>query len=189
MKKTLILACVISMVALMVQPVMGQGYLKTDFRLDGNIPSGALYRDLYGAVNPKLNLGFGFNMFNRVEIRLEVSYFQDKGGTSVTDEEIIFKYTSYGGGLRFNLFQVKTQSFYFGLGFKYCTYSEEVPERFSDYSDNGTAVYFELGDYWYLNNTFYLNLNGRYSLLKVAPFKEDIDLGGVQIGVGIGIRY
>ena len=189
MKKTLILACVILMAALMVQPVMGQRYLKTDFRLDGNIPTGALYRDLYGAVNPKFNLGFGFNIFNSVEIRLEASYFQDKGGTSVTDEEIIFKYTSYGGGLRIKFLEMKTQSIYLGTGFKYCAYSEGVPERLNDYSDNATALYVELGNYWYLNNTFYLNLNGRYSLLKVAPFKEDINLGGIQIGVGIGIRY
>ncbi len=189
MKKTLILACVILMAALTVQPVMGQKYMKTDFRLDGNFPSGALYRDLYGTVNPKFNLGFGFNMFKRVEIRFEVSYFQDKGGTSVTDEETIFKYTSYGAGLRIRFLQTKSQSIYLGAGFKYCPYSEEVPERFNDYSDKATALCVELGNYWYLNNTFYLNLNGRYSFLKVAPLKEDINLGGVQVGVGIGIRY
>ena len=189
MKKTLILACVILMSIFTVQPILGQNYLKTDFRMDGNIPAGSLYREMYGTLNPKFNLGFGLNMYKRVEIRLEASYFNDKGGTTITDEEIIFKYTSYSAGLRIRFWQIKTQNFYFGTGFKYCLYSEEVPERFNDYSDDATALYVELGDYWYLNNTFYLNFNGRYSFLKIAPFDEDINLGGVQIGVGVGIRY
>jgi outer membrane protein W len=149
----------------------------------------SIHKELYG--NGGLMLGgfLSYELIKRLEIRGEAHYYQAKGNMSFTQEEITFTIIPIALGLRVWIVETQKLRPYLGTGFNFFSYKEELPDRFEDISESTTGIHFEAGTYLNLAKMFYLDFNVRYSFGTAESSYEDIKLGGLRAGIGIGIRF
>jgi hypothetical protein len=147
-----------------------------------------LYQQIYGSSNPSFGVTAGIDLFWRFQLVGEYNYFSDKGATTISKEEITFTNQSWNIGLRAWLFTFSRSSVYIGFGAVGYSYAEDLPDRFEDFDDKKTGLYFEIGDYYPLvGSRVFLDLNIKYEKVDVQPFNDKIGLGGFR--AALGIRY
>ncbi|MBW2991287.1 porin family protein [Candidatus Woesearchaeota archaeon] len=149
--------------------------------------SDPIFKELYSSGGMMFGgfLSFSYKMF---ELRTEFNTFQMNGNMSLTEEEIKFSMTPIVVGLRVFL-PNKTVSPYLGGGLTYCSYKEELPARFEPVSESVTGFHFESGSYFILAKGLLLDLNVRYSNLNAESFADDVKIGGIRAGLGVGYRF
>jgi len=149
-----------------------------------------LSKELYGAGNLMYGGYVGADVVWRLEVRFEISSFNDKGATSISKKEILFSMFQYMLGARFRILNSEKISPYIGAGLSPGSYKEEVPHASYEYSDKlEKSYYFEAGLYFRILGKLYGDFNIRQVKADVSPFDEEIHLGGTRAGFGIEYRF
>ena len=149
----------------------------------------SILKELYGNGGLMIGGSLSYEPIKLLEIRGEANYYQAKGNMSFTQEDITFTIIPIVLGLRVWIVEVPTLRPYIGAGFNFYFYKEELPDRFEDISESTTGVHLEGGTYFHLAKMIYLDFNVRYSFATAKSSYEDIKLGGLRTGIGIGIRF
>lgn len=188
MKKVIAITFTLFLIASLSSPALAQNF-KIGSHVNYYSPQDSIYKEVYGKGGPMFGTSLSRNVFWKIEIRAEVNYFQDKGGMTITEEEVKFTLMPIVLGARVRAIETNRLSAYLGAGLDFCPYKEDLPDRFEDVSESATGYHIELGAYVYLFRGFYGDINIRYLKLDVEPFEEKIKLGGLRAGVGIGYRF
>jgi|Deesub1362B_J571_1020462.scaffolds.fasta_scaffold03296_3 outer membrane protein W len=151
--------------------------------------SDSIYKDIYGSGNIMFGGSVSYEVINKLELRAEINYYQDKGEMTLTKEEITFTIIPIVFGMRYQLIKNKNFNPYFGGGLSYYTYKEDLPPRFEDVSDSTLGYHIEGGGYFNLVKGVYINLNIRYIIADAKSEEETIKLGGFRAGMGIGYNF
>jgi len=150
--------------------------------------SDSIYKDIYGSGNIMFGGSIGYEVINKLELRGEFNYYQDKGEMTLTKEEITFTIIPLVFGLRYQLVKNKVNP-YLGAGLSYYTYKEKLPSRFGNVSDSTLGYHFEGGAYFNLTKNIFIDLNFRYTIANAESEDETIKLGGFRAGFGIGYSF
>jgi hypothetical protein len=188
MKKIMAITFSLFLMMSLSSPALGQMF-KIGSHVNYYSPKDSIYKEVYGKGGPMFGVSLSRNIFWKIEIRAEVNYFQDKGGMTLTEEEVKFTLMPIVVGTRVRVIETNRLSAYIGAGFDFCLYKEDLPDRFDDVSESATGYHFEVGTYVYLFRGFYGDIQIRYLKLDAEPFEERIKLGGLRAGVGIGYRF
>lgn len=163
------------------------------FRLGGSfnyyVAEDSILKELYGNGGLMIGGTLSYEVIKQLEIRGEANYYQAKGNMSFSQEDITFTVIPVVIGLRVWVAEVQKLKPYVGAGFNIISYKEELPDRFEDISESTTGLHIEGGTYLNLAKMFYLDFNVRYSFATAESSYEDIKLGGLRAGIGIGIRF
>jgi hypothetical protein len=171
--------------------------LKLGFFIGHYNPEDPRYKEVY----EKGGLMFGFslsvNLFWKMEFRAEVNHFQNKGLTTITEEETTFTLTPIVLGVRVRAIETNKLSVYLGAGIDPFSYREKLPEHFGeDVSGSKIGYHIEAGVIAYLPRGFFIDVNFRRMKLDVVeplyvePFEKRIKVGAaLEIRVGAGLRF
>ena len=185
MKKAICVVVVfLLMVVLSQQEARAQNF-GVGLQVRGHFPTDPLYKDLYGSGSPAFGGFFSALLKPWLELIAEANFFQDKGGMSLTQEEITLSIQQYGGGLRINFLNTKLVRAYTGVQLGSFLVKEDVPERLEGFSESSMGFILEGGAYLKLNSKYHLDLNVQYLKLEV----EERNLGGPRVGVGLKFRF
>jgi len=161
------------------------------FRVSGSISyysvADSIYKDTYGSGNLIYGASLSYDLWRNLEIRGEAGYFRDRGGTTLTREEIKFSMIPVVVGMRWKLAKISQLSPYLGAGVDFISFKETA--RLGDTSDSAVGFHLEAGSYVALGQGFHLDLNLRYVKADAQPFDETIKLGGWRAGVGVGYSF
>jgi hypothetical protein len=188
MRKSFVLTGVLLLI-LFLSPSLVASSLKFGISMNYYRVSDPIYRELYGKGNVLMGGLLGLEIGNWCEIRVEGSYFRDKGKMNLTEEEIIFTLTSPAIlGIRIKFASQKAFNIYMGGGVDIYSYKERVPPRLENFSGRKAGFHIEGGSLIKLLHNFYLDLNIRYIKVDVNPLGELIKLGGIRTGIGFEYR-
>lgn len=164
---------------------------KAEFTLSPYTPEDPLYKEVYGNGSLMYGVSLSLNLIWRIEFRAEVNYFRDKGNMTVSGEEVVFTFMPVFVGARIRIITIKKFTPYIGFGYVvHAAYSEKLPERFGDVSENAKGGYLiEAGVYVNLLKRFYIDANIRKIDLDVEPFGNPRELGRFSGGIGVGLRF
>lgn len=148
-------------------------------------PSGQSIKDVYGS-------GVGFRAeatifaWRNFAFWVGGSYFHKNGMLTFTDEETKLTIFPIGGGLKYRkLFG--NIGLYFGIGLNYFQFKESNP--IGDVSKNGLGYIGLLGGSVKLTKGLLLDVNSNYSYCKMTPADFEIDVGGLEIGIGLVYEF
>jgi opacity protein-like surface antigen len=147
----------------------------------------SVYKDTYGSGNLMYGVFLGHDLLRILEIRGEVSYFWDKGETTLTKEKIELSMIPVVIGVRIKPIEAKKLSPYVGAGVDFYSFKEKA--RLGNTSGSTTGFHIEGGSYIGLGQRFCLDLNLRYARAEAQPFDEKIGLGGWRAGLGLGYSF
>ena len=148
-------------------------------------PSEKAFRDIYGGglmYGGEVSIG----VWRSFEVWFGGSYFSMKGELTFTKEETKLKIYPLGGGLKYRLSE-GALSFYIGAGLNYYQYKESNP--LGDVSKGGLGYIGKIGSYVKVNSGLLFDLYVNYSYCKIKPADFEINIGGIEAGVGIGFRF
>ncbi len=163
------------------------GFKAEAFFQSSSIPDG-LFKDLYG--NKIVLYGGALSLsYKRLELRTGMSFAENTGFMTFSNEDLKFTTQVIFIGLRFRILEHRWLSPYVGAGINFAKYREDNPDRFDDFTSTNTRLLLETGLYVYLAKFLYLDANLTYSPLDIQPGEEVISLGKIRIGGGIGIKF
>ncbi len=148
-------------------------------------PSEKAFKDIYGGgmvVGGEISVGIWRNF----ELWFGGSYFSKKGELTFTREETELEIYPIGGGLKYKL-STGIFDLYAGAGLNYYWYKESNP--LGDVSEGGLGCTGKIGSYVRITGGFLIDLYLNYSYCKVKPADFEIDIGGIEAGMGIGYRF
>lgn len=118
------------------------------------------------------------------------SSFKKTGATSVTQEDLELKITDLALALRYLRTYSKFTPFV-GAGIDYVVYKEILPEDFAVESVGGSTLGFHIqgGTYYNLLPNLSLKAHIKYLLAKTTENEVEVNLGGIQYGVGLVFRF
>jgi opacity protein-like surface antigen len=149
----------------------------------------SVYREVYGRGDIMYGLTLALQPLPLLEIAVDGNLFQDKGRMTYTDEEVQFTLRTLAVSLRLHLVRARFFSVYLGAGGDYCFFKEKEPARFGDVSGSTAGYHAEAGMCLNLPWKFYLDLNVRYIAARAKPLGENLEIGGLRAGLGLGLRF
>ena len=147
-------------------------------------PSEEAYRDIYGG---GLTFGGEVNMavWNNLEAWVGVNFFNKKGEMTYTQEEIKLNITPITVGARYAYPVNEKIAVYGGLGLAYFIYGEEIPPL-EDVSESGLGFVIKAGGFMRVKSGLFVDAFIKYSTCKVEPADYKVNIGGIEVGIGIG---
>ena len=148
-------------------------------------PSEEAFQDIYGggiAYGAEASLG----VWEELEVWFGGSYFSRKGELTFTKEETTLEIIPLGAGAKYRIIS-GSFSFYIGLGLNYYQYKEKNP--IGDVSEGVLGYIGKAGSYVKVTDRLLIDLYMNYSYCKIKPADFDINIGGIEAGVGIGFRF
>ena len=121
-----------------------------------------------------------------LDLWLGGSYFSRKGELTFTKEETTLEIIPLGAGVKYRLTR-GSLSFYIGLGLNYYQYKEKNP--IGDVSEGGLGYIGKVGSYVKVTDGLLIDLYLNYSYCKIKPADFDVNIGGIEAGVGVGYRF
>ena len=148
------------------------------------------FKDAYGSGNLMFGASLSADIVKKIELRAEINYFSAKGEMTLSKEKITYTLMPIVLGLRFRVFETKRISPYLGAGLDFCSYKEEIPERFGgDITGSKTGIHGEIGTYVHLSQKLQIDINVRYLSAKTEVFEKKREIGGFRAGVGLEYRF
>ena len=148
-------------------------------------PSEKAFKDIYGG-----GMMYGgeatIQVWKNIIIWFGGSTFSKTGELTFTKEETKLKITPIGGGLKYRT-QTGIVNFYGGLGINYYQYKETNP--IGDVSKSGPGITGKIGIYIKAIEGLLIDVYFNYSYCKIKPADYKINIGGIEIGVGIGYEF
>jgi hypothetical protein len=110
----------------------------------------------------------------------------DKGNTSLTEEEIKLNLIFFSLSLRYVMNFNKFRPF-LGPGIDYILYKEKYPETFPVESMNGSTFGFHLqgGSYYHFSSSLSAIIYFKYNMAEALEEEVKVNLGGTEWGVGL----
>jgi hypothetical protein len=148
-------------------------------------PSEKAFRDIYGGglmYGGAISLG----VWKGLDVWFGGSYFSKKGELTFTKEETKLEIYPLGGGLKYRLSE-GVLSFYVGVGLNYYQYKESNP--LGDVSKSGLGYTGRIGNYVKVTGGLLIDLYVNYSYCRIKPADFEINIGGIEAGVGVGYEF
>jgi opacity protein-like surface antigen len=148
-------------------------------------PSEVAFRDIYGGgmmYGGEISVG----VWRGLDVWFGGSYFSKKGELTFTKEETKLEIYPLGGGLKYR-FSTGIFELYVGAGLNYYQYKESNP--LGDVSKGGFGYVGKIGSYVNVTGGFLIDLYVNYSYCMLKPADFEINIGGIEAGVGIGYRF
>ncbi|MBN1271895.1 MAG: outer membrane beta-barrel protein [Candidatus Aminicenantes bacterium] len=146
-------------------------------------PSDEMFREVYGG-GFMFGGGLGVRIINLVEIWVDGSYFSKTGELTYTGEET--KITLFPIGVEGRVFlPLSVVKLYGGAGLAYYNFKES--NILGEVEKSALGVRFKAGVVIELPVKLSIDVFGGYSLCKMTPVAIEIDVGGIE--AGLGLRY
>jgi len=148
-------------------------------------PSDSVFREVYGS-GPVYGGEIGFNFRSGIGIWMGGDYFSKTGKLTYTEEETKIRVVPLALGVRYN-FEIGNLVPYIGAGLSYFQFKESNVIGTIEDSDIGFIG--KLGVNWRIGTMFFLDFFGSYSHCRVKPEDVEADVGGLEAGIGVGLRF
>ena len=148
-------------------------------------PSEEAFRDIYGGgmmYGGEISIG----VWRGLDVWFGVSYFSKTGELTFTKEETKLEIYPIGGGLKYKL-STGIFDLYAGAGLNYYQYKESNP--LGHVSKGGLGYIGKIGSYVKVTGGLLFDLYVNYSYCKLKPADFEINIGGIEAGVGIGYSF
>ena len=149
-------------------------------------PTEEAFKDIYGGgwtTGGEISVG----IFGGIHLWIGGSYFTKTGELTFTLEETTVKIMPIGGGVKYYFPLLKIVSLYAGAGVNYYSYKEENP--IGTATKGGLGFLGTVGILVKVFKGLFLDAFGTYSSCKMQPADFEINIGGIEAGVGLGYRF
>jgi len=152
------------------------------------------FQDLYGKsaffLGAEIPFFLPLKSIKNVEGLLHFRYLNDKGKTSLTEEEIKLQLIWLSFSLRYAMNFNKFRPF-LGLGIDYLLYQEKYPETFPVDSMKGSTLGWHIlgGSYYSFSSFLSAKIYFKYNLAKATEEGVKVNLGGTEWGIGLLYRF
>ncbi len=150
-----------------------------------------VFKEVYGNSIPFFGAEYSLSLpVKGLDIWFGFNYMQDKGKTTFLEEDLTLKMMHFSLSLRY-MFYLKILSPFLGAGVDYITYQENYPEGFPFTSIDGSTIGFHVqgGSYFRITEDLAAKLILKYNFAKETRDDLEIQLGGLQLGVGLIYRF
>lgn len=119
-----------------------------------------------------------------------VTFFQKNGETTLTEEELKLRITTFSLALRY-LKKLSLFTPFIGVGIDYLVYKETYPEDFIVPSVGGSDLGFHVQAGTYIDALPFLSVKVhiKYNLAETTEDLVTVNLGGVEYGIGLMFRF
>lgn len=148
-------------------------------------PSDENFKEIYGG-GTFYGGEIGISFWKGIGIWAGGHFFNKKGKTTFTEEEIKLQIIPIYGGLKFRVPNANVSP-YLGLGVGYFKYKETTPMGTAEKGDIGYIG--QIGVVFKILGPLILDIKGSYSYCKVKPADIEVDLGGFHGMVGVGFDF
>jgi opacity protein-like surface antigen len=149
-------------------------------------PSEQVFKDVYGG-----GAMFGIKaeksrVYKKFGIIVEAGYFEKKGELTFTKEETTVQITFLGPGITYRYTKGRFD-LYGGAGFRYYHFKEENPLGHAQ--KGGVGYFLSVGTYIHIMKNFYADVGINYSGCKVKPAELEVEIGGIEAGIGLAYKF
>ncbi len=149
-------------------------------------PTEQRHKDIYGS-GWAFGGEFGFGVSESLYVYLSGNYYAREGELTYTKEETKLKIIPLAVGAKYHFNLVGGSIFYAGTGLTYNIYKEENP--IGEASKNGIGFVLNSGLLVFVVEGLFLDVYVNYSYCKLKPANVDINIGGLEAGLGIGYKF
>jgi len=149
-------------------------------------PSEQAFKDIYGGgrmFGGEVSVG----IFEGFSLWLGGSYLTRDGVLTFTQEETKLEIMPLGGGIKYFFPMLKIAHLYAGVGVNYYAYKEENP--IGNVIKGGIGYLGKIGILIKVFKGLMLDAFVNYSYCKMMPADYEINIGGIEAGVGLGFRF
>jgi opacity protein-like surface antigen len=130
---------------------------------------------------------FAFGVAESLFVYFSGSYYARTGELTYTREETKLKIIPLALGAKYHFNLTRGLNFYGGAGLTYHIYMEENP--IGEANKNGFGFVINAGLLTYVTEGLFLDGYVNYSYCKMKPANVDINIGGLEAGLGIGYKF
>jgi opacity protein-like surface antigen len=148
-------------------------------------PSEEAFKDIYGGglvYGGEVSIG----VWQGLDVWFGGNYFSKTGELTFTKEETKLEIYPLGAGLRYRI-STGILDLYAGAGLNYYRYKESNP--IGEVSEGGLGYVGKLGSFIKVMGGILLDLYVNYSYCKLKPADFEINIGGIEAGVGVGYQF
>jgi len=149
-------------------------------------PTEQRHKDIYGS-GWAFGGEFGFGVSQSLYVYLSGNYYAREGELTYTQEETKLKIIPLAVGAKYHFNLVGGLNFYAGAGLTYNIFKEENP--IGEVSKNGIGFVINSGLLVFILEGLFLDGYVNYSYCKFKPANVDVNIGGLEAGLGIGYKF
>jgi opacity protein-like surface antigen len=151
------------------------------------------FRDAYGEGGIFYKGEYSFYLpikIESIDIWTGVTFFQKNGQTTLTEEELKLRITTFSLALRY-LRKLSRFTPFVGIGIDYIVYKETYPEDFIVASVGGSDLGFhaQAGTYIDVLKSLSIKVHIKYNLAETTEDVVTVNLGGIEYGIGLVFRF
>lgn len=153
------------------------------------------FKDVYGSSSFFFGGEYSFIIpvkeFKRaLDASISFKYLRKTGLTTYTEEELRFRMTHFSFSVRY-LIDLKKFTPFIGPGIDYIVYKETYPETFPIESVGSSDVGFHIqgGTYFELTPALFARAYFKFNISKTLSEDIEVNLGGIEWGLGIAFRF
>lgn len=143
-------------------------------------------KDIYGS-GWAFGGEFAFGAWESLYVYLSGSYYSRTGELTYTREETKLKIIPLAVGAKYHFNIAGGLNLYAGAGITYNIFKEENP--IGEASKNGIGFVINSGLIAYVIEGLFLDGYVNYSYCKVKPENVEVNIGGLEAGLGIGYKF
>lgn len=181
MKKYLVFLCIL---------FISGSALASDYRMELKMsyfnPSKKVFKDIYGSGSMYGIKAERNRIYKKFGITVEAGYFEKRGKLTFTQEDTTVKIAFLGPGI---IYQHTKGRFdlYGGAGFRYYYFEERNP--IGHVSQGKWGYFISLGSYIHITKKFWADLSVSYSGCQVKPADLEVEIGGLEAGIGLAYEF
>ena len=152
------------------------------------LPQNDVVKDVYGSFDLIYGGRVGVRIWRGIYVWLSAAQIRSSGKTTLLEEPSTLTLVPLIAFLRLGL-RLGSVMPYAGIGFTYMTFKEE--SEIGDTSGHGSNLSLEAGFELRLNRNFSMDFGARFDRIMVQPgdLAEEIDLGGLQVGLALLLSF
>jgi len=183
MIKKSIIGLILGFVVL-IGPLSAENFL---FEINSHyfIPTEQAFKDVYGN-GFRYGAELAVRVLGDLDVWLGGDLFLKNGELTFTKEETELRVIPVMAGLKYRL-PVGSFDLYLAAGASYCFYNEE--SALGATTDSGIGVVGRLGTLIKVVGGLVIDLSFKYSYIPFDFPTVDVDIGGLEAGLGIGYRF
>lgn len=162
----------------------------SDYRIELKMnyfnPSKQIFKDVYGTGSMIGIKAAKIHVYKKFGLIVETGYLNEKGTLTFTRENTAVRIFFLGPGI---IYQHSEGRFdmYAGAGLRYYRFQERNP---IGKAKQGKLGYFiSLGTYIHIMKSFYADVGINYSICKVKPADLNVEIGGLEVGIGVAYEF
>lgn len=172
-------------VLLLISVSAGAANVLVELKAGSFSPAEKAFRDIYGGgfqYGGEINIGIS----KRFDLWIGGSYFSKNGKLTFTQEDTTVSIIPLGLGIRFKLLDGNIKP-YVGLGLNYYQYKES--NLLGEVSTGGLGFVVKTGGIFKISGGLLADLFFGYSYCRMKPADFEINIGGLEAGIGIGYEF